>query len=399
MTKLEAMLKYVSENNEFYINRGLINLSLKEMPIIDRSTVQKAKRKMLSNDYLGLNMRNLITFITSGSSGQPLKVYWDTKDYYKSMSYLWRRRYSYYNILPTSNVLNFNYNLYNNEVSSNKLKYYFNKNSLSINKASLNSDESMKELVSLLENTTIDWIYIQPSILERILGYYINHKICFPKVKYIETVGEILPDSLRRNMLYYTGISIKNMYGSEEMNGIAIECPYGNMHVISENVMVECMDNDSINQSGKGIAVITNLHNRAMPFIRYNQGDEITLTGMKMCRCGFCDPFIDNIFGRQRTLININGKMLDTATIVEVIESINNLLEYPICRYHFEYVTTECRLIGYIKLEEAYTKWTETISELICTSFKKRGYSNIMITLKYDFSLDYNKKRTIFTVR
>ena len=32
---------------------------------------------------------------------------------------------------------------------------------------------------------------------------------------------------------------IANMYGSEEMNGIAIECPFHNMHVISENVYVE----------------------------------------------------------------------------------------------------------------------------------------------------------------
>ena len=97
MTKLEKMLKYVSEHNEFYKNRGLVhNFSLSNIPVIDRLVVQGARRKILSNEYLGLNMRNLITFVTSGSSGQPLKVYWDTNDYYTSISCLWRRRYSYY---------------------------------------------------------------------------------------------------------------------------------------------------------------------------------------------------------------------------------------------------------------------------------------------------------------
>lgn len=89
MTKIEAMLKYVSEYNEFYISRGMTgNLVLDNVSIIDRSTIQKARKNILSKQYMGLNFGQLVTFVTSGSNGQPLRVYWDLKDYYKSMSCL-----------------------------------------------------------------------------------------------------------------------------------------------------------------------------------------------------------------------------------------------------------------------------------------------------------------------
>lgn len=401
MTNLEIMLKYVSEHNSFYrISEMQEDLTLEKRPIIDRFTVQKLKKKILSEEYLGLNSRNLITLITSGSSGQPLRVYWDVKDYYKSMVCLWRRRYLYYGISPTSTVLNFNYNLYNNVSTSDSLRYYQRKNILSVNKASLSNEKAMHELVVLLNDMNIDWIYVQPSILERILNYYLRHKIEFPKVKYIETAGEVLSEKLRNNILYYTGITVTNMYGSEEMNGIAIECPYGNMHVLSENVIVECAENDCVTQTGKGSAIITNLHNRAMPFIRYNQGDVISLSEMRMCQCGFCDQMITNIEGRERTAVTIAGKILDTTIITEVVESVNNLLEYPIYLYNFVYLLSDQKLIGYIKLEELYKKWERTVSQELNKEFKKRGYSGLNIEINYnDAKIDYNKKQSMFIVR
>ncbi len=399
--KLQKLLDYVSNNNEFYKKHGISNgLLWENAPMIDRSTVQKAKKRILSQDYLGLNMQKIITLITSGSSGEPLRVYWDPVDYYKSMFCLWKRRYSYYGILPTSSVVNFNYNVYSNDRSRNGLIYYRYKNVLSINKASLNNDNALHELTLILGKTKIDWMYIQPSTLNKVLNYYVDSRIPFPKVKYIESVGEVLPEKLKLDLLNYTGISIKNMYGSEEMNGIAIECPYGNMHVISENVIVECLNGNCISQSGNGISIITNLHNRAMPFIRYNQGDEIELTDRNQCKCGFCDPIITRIVGRQRVSIDVNGKTIDSSIISEIIETVNNLLEYPIYSYHFDYISAENKLIGFLKIEAAYSDWIETITREIYACFETRGYSIHNIIIKYnEDSSDYYKTPKILRLR
>lgn len=68
--------------------------------------------------------------------------------------------------------------------------------------------------------------------------------------------------------------------------------------------------------------------------------------------------------------------------------------------YHFEYVVSEHKLFGYIKIEEPYINWTQTVTTEICEGFKTRGYSNISIEIEFNpDSLCYDKKRTILTVR
>ena len=67
------------------------------------------------------------------------------------------------------------------------------------------------------------------------------------------------------------------MYGSEEINGIAYECPKHHMHVLEDNVFIEVKTNKGIFRHGEGEAIITNLNNFGMPLIRYNQGDVIVL--------------------------------------------------------------------------------------------------------------------------
>ena len=67
------------------------------------------------------------------------------------------------------------------------------------------------------------------------------------------------------------------MYGSEEMNGIAIDNLDGEMCVFNDNVLIEIKNENIILSQGEGEAIITNLNNFAMPLIRYNQGNSIIL--------------------------------------------------------------------------------------------------------------------------
>ena len=68
-------------------------------------------------------------------------------------------------------------------------------------------------------------------------------------------------------------------YSSEEATRIALELPCGHYHVCEDTVVLDILDPQSLSpqQPGQaGIAVITNLLNTAMPFIRYVQGDLVT---------------------------------------------------------------------------------------------------------------------------
>jgi len=75
------------------------------------------------------------------------------------------------------------------------------------------------------------------------------------------------------------GVPVLDEYSSEEATRIALEMPDGNYYVCEDTVHLDVLDPDTMQLQAagqSGIAVITNLLNEAMPFIRYVQGDYIT---------------------------------------------------------------------------------------------------------------------------
>jgi phenylacetate-CoA ligase len=75
------------------------------------------------------------------------------------------------------------------------------------------------------------------------------------------------------------GVPVLDEYSSEEATRIALELPNGNYHVCEDTVHLDVLDPLTMEPQipgESGIAVITNLLNEAMPFIRYVQGDYIT---------------------------------------------------------------------------------------------------------------------------
>ena len=100
MSKLEEMLKYVSEHNEFYKNRikeyGITDpLDITQWPILTRKELQENRYNMFSDGYKSKYFnQQLRRQSSSGSSGMPVNVYWDYKDWYASNMSLWRKRRS-----------------------------------------------------------------------------------------------------------------------------------------------------------------------------------------------------------------------------------------------------------------------------------------------------------------
>ncbi|WP_375787131.1 phenylacetate--CoA ligase family protein [Bradyrhizobium sp. Pha-3] len=75
------------------------------------------------------------------------------------------------------------------------------------------------------------------------------------------------------------GVPVLDEYSSEEATRIALEMPNGQYHVCEDTVHLDVLDPVTMEPQAagqSGIAVITNLLNEAMPFIRYVQGDYIT---------------------------------------------------------------------------------------------------------------------------
>jgi len=119
----------------------------------------------------------------------------------------------------------------------------------------------------------------------------------------VVTTGELLTAPLRAGIAAL-GSPIRDLYGSNEFNLLAWECPagQGTYHVCDDAVVLEVLGPDGrpveVGQSGE--VVVTGLHSFAMPFIRYRIGD-LAVRGPDRCPCGA--PY--------STLIAIHGRTID----------------------------------------------------------------------------------------
>jgi phenylacetate-CoA ligase len=125
-------------------------------------------------------------------------------------------------------------------------------------------------------------------------------------LKQARTIGETLHDTLRERCRQLLGVEIADIYSTQEIGVIAIECPQGGgYHVMSEGLVLELLrDDDQPCAAGEtGRVVVTDLHNFATPLIRYDLGDLAEADGP--CSCGRGLPKIRRILGRQRSLLRL----------------------------------------------------------------------------------------------
>ncbi len=92
-------------------------------------------------------------------------------------------------------------------------------------------------------------------------------------------------------------------YSCNEIGTLALECPsHRQMHVQSERVVLEVLreDDTPCGPGETGRVVVTDLHNFAMPLIRYELNDHATVG--EACPCGRGLPLLTRIVGRTSDL-------------------------------------------------------------------------------------------------
>lgn len=409
MTKLEKMLKYVSEHNEFYKNRikeyGITNpLDITQWPILTRKELQENRYNMFSDGYkTKYYNQQLRRQSSSGSSGVPVNVYWDYKDWYASNMSLWRKRLQWYGIHPSDKYVMFTLNAFNIE-NDGKTVYYIKEpaNILSVNVSLIQNENGYEKLVDLINEFEPKWIYVQPFVLDKLIQAYICTGKLPPKtLKYIESVGEILSPDLKKRTIDFFEISLGNMYGSEEMNGIAYECPDHHMHVLDDNVFVEVMNKNEIVSSGDGDVIITNLSNKAMPLIRYYQGDMIDINNCpSKCHYGSNFSEIKLVKGRTLESIQLDGNTeLNSFILLEILSEVNNEFNGAIVTYRYVFDTHSKCLYCYISLDDSKMHWFHSVQLRFVSVLKKRKLydkiSGFVLTLEGKNESTVQKRKII----
>lgn len=143
----------------------------------------------------------------------------------------------------------------------------------------------------------------------------------FDSLKCVITTSEVLNKDSRRTIETALNIKVFNEYGCGEVGSIAHECEHGSMHIMAENVIIE-IDTSNSPDEKSGKIIVTDLHNYAMPLIRYDVGDYATLSS-QTCPCGRGLPIIEKIHGRAYDIImDIDGNKYHPEVLMYIFENL-----------------------------------------------------------------------------
>lgn len=163
------------------------------------------------------------------------------------------------------------------------------------------SSASLEDVVRLLHRARPHALAAYPSALALIAGHIRDSKQKAPRLHAILTGGEQMFDHQRALIRDVFGLEPFERYGSRENYVLAAECEaHSGLHVYVQDLVLEVVDDDGapVPPGSVGRIIITNLHARGMPFIRYDTGD-LGSYAPAPCPCGRGMPLLDIHSGRR----------------------------------------------------------------------------------------------------
>ena len=289
-----------------------------ELPIMEKSDYQNNFNDALS---FGYTKKNTFIASTSGSSGHPF-YYAKNKEAHAFTWALAKSRYNWYDINLDSRQARF-YGIPLN----NRSRYFEKIKDLVLNRIRFNvfdlSDDSFREYLKIFKKNKFKYLYGYANSLVLFARFLINKNIvlkdyCPSLVSCIST-SEMLTIQDRKLLEKGFGIIIINEYGISEAGGItAFQNKAMDWCLSFESQYIEIVDqnNENVSEGIDGDILITDLHNKAMPFIRYRVGDigRLIKKGNKI--------YLDQLIGRTNdNIILPNGKVSPGLTFYYIARS------------------------------------------------------------------------------
>lgn len=309
---------------------------LQLLPVLKKEYIQKNLGSFVGKKYQRYPENSDIELRrTSGSTGRYLKIYWHRKENIKSLLSLWRVRNRWYSIVPEMKFCSFfTINYQGNKITERVSKIIDpSGRNLAFCKIGL-TETKLNDYYYDILNFEPDWLNLQPSMAVLLAQFIEENKMPIPRnLKYIELSGELLMESDRILIEKVFNIHPVNMYGTNETNGIAIECEHGNLHILEDNVIVEVIKNGQPVVDDEGDIYVTCLNNYAMPFIRYETGDKGMIFSHR-CSCGRKSKIMKITSGRSSDVVCLpNSVKISPYIFVSIIEYTNEYMSGAIAQF------------------------------------------------------------------
>lgn len=157
----------------------------------------------------------------------------------------------------------------------------------------------------------------------------VEKRFVLPPLRGVITAAERLFEHQRNVIEQGFGAPVFDRYGCREVMLIGAECErHFGLHINAENVFVELYRNGRPAPVGTpGEVLISDLHNRSMPLLRY-RNEDIATAKAGACPCGRGLPLLASVEGRTLDMIvGTNGRIVAGEAFPHLLK------DYPIDRF------------------------------------------------------------------
>ena len=279
---------------------------LRSLPILDRAGLMADPPEAFATRPLSC----MFKMTTSGSSGEPVRFYRSADDE-AELSATWYRVYRAYGCSPFSSEVNIGRNI---PSSKRGPLHVLRATGLLPANITVSSLTPVEELAALVARVQPDVITGYALAVQALAEYQLEKRFLYkpPKVAMCGAM-QVTPYCLETTSLAF-GAPAANVYVTNDAGVVAWSCPDDNrvMHVNEDVLFLEIVDEHGrevpVGQSGE--VVVTPLHIRGMPLLRYKVGDiAARVTGS--CACGRGLGLITPVQGRSTHVVrSLSGKLL-----------------------------------------------------------------------------------------
>ncbi|WP_028282482.1 phenylacetate--CoA ligase family protein [Olleya marilimosa] len=349
--QLQAIVAFHLEHTPFYntLCQGIDTKDWSALPVLTKANLQQPLANRLSDKY---TLKTVHKHKTSGSSGTPFEFAKD--NFAHAMTWVtFMQRYSWFNIdLNTSKQARFyGIPLDTNGYYKERLKDWLG-NRFRFSVFDL-SDAALNKVLHKFKRTKFNYINGYTSAIVQFAKFLKRNNIVLKDVCPTLTVcivtSEMLFDDDKKLLETQFNIPIVNEYGAAELGLIAFEDQDDNWIVNTNHLYVEILDNNNqpVPYGQPGKIVVTDLYNRAHPFIRYELGD----LGQLSTKSTLQRPILESLIGRTSDFISLpSGKIAAGLTFYYVTKTVMtkdaNVREFiieqiEIDTFKIDYVATE----------------------------------------------------------
>jgi phenylacetate-CoA ligase len=346
--RLVDILNFTYDNNSYYaakwdaagINvKNILNPDdFRKIPILTKKEIRQNMSSMISK---GFDIKKLHQFKTGGSTGKALELY-ITDDCSQIRNAAGRRSDSWSGWRPGEPVGA----VWGNPPKNIPLKYKFKSwllNPTIFLDTMCLTEESIKQFEK-------EWCAVKPTLLfghahslyivAKMVKEYSCNRI---RPKAIISSSMMLLPHERKTIEDVFGVKVSDRYGCEEVSLIASECElHDGMHLNIEHLYIEFLkENGEPAVAGEpGRIIVTDLFNRAMPFIRY-QIEDMGAYLDKQCACGRGLPLMSSVSGRVADfLIKPDGSKVAGVSLIEnTLTKIKGIDQMQIVQHTIDRIT------------------------------------------------------------